>query len=52
MDENKTFAYIKFLNADVASDILSAGTKFDLYEGADKVAFDKITEKYDCNLIP
>lgn len=52
IDENKTFAYIKFLNADVAPDILSAGTKFNLYEGANKVAFGKITEKYDCNLIP
>ena len=46
------FRLYKFLNADVAHDILSVGMKFDLYEGADKVAFGKITEKYDCNLIP
>ena len=52
IDENKTFAYIKFLNADAAPDILSVGIKFNLYEGANKVAFGEITEKSDFNLIP
>ena len=42
-ETNKTKAFIRFLNAEKAPDILRQGVLFELFEGARKVADGKVT---------
>ncbi|MBS6477123.1 MAG: hypothetical protein KH405_04795 [Firmicutes bacterium] len=45
IEENKTKALIRFLNAEDAPDILRQGIVFELFEGAKKVADGEIIEE-------